>query len=122
MAPLTPDKLYLIVGSRIAAARRARQWSQSQLATEAKLSRGSIANIERGRQQPPLWTIWNVAKALAVEPRSLIPTSREVGGGEDQNGVNALPKKAREIVEASGPTTRRALGDLMDRIRGDDGE
>ena len=109
-------ELYREVGRRIAAARNARNWSQTKLGTEASLSRGSVANIEGGTQQPPLWTIWKLAVALDVEPRSLIPTLRVLSRGRDLPSVHELPPKAREIVDGIGPSTRRALDALTSKV------
>src|SRR2546427_2493201 len=70
------DSLYLLLGKRIAEARSKRSggsWSQGQLARACHLTRGSIANIELGRQRPPFHTIWQFGAALGIEPRSLVP-------------------------------------------------
>jgi len=117
MPEATPPDLYQMVGRSIAAARRAREWSQSDLARATGLSRGSIANIERGAQQAPLGTIWVIGTALEVEPRSLIPLTRDALGTDRVLGVTELPRSARQLVEGAGPSTRRALDSLLIRAR-----
>jgi transcriptional regulator with XRE-family HTH domain len=47
--------------------RKARRWSQSQLAEKAGLSREYVTRIERGRQDPTLGTLERLAKALKVK-------------------------------------------------------
>lgn len=45
---------------------------QGELAKKIKLTRTSVVNIEKGRQIPPLKTIYLLADALKVEPKELI--------------------------------------------------
>src|SRR5574341_149730 len=78
---VSADSLYLLLGRRIAEARSKRSggaWSQGQLAKACHLTRGSIANIEIGRQRAPLHTIWQIGAALGIEPRLLLPTLDEL--------------------------------------------
>jgi transcriptional regulator with XRE-family HTH domain len=68
------DPFYEDFGARVRAA-RGHRLSQTQLARKVGLSRGSIANIETGRQHVPLHMILVLARELAVDPTSLLPTS-----------------------------------------------
>lgn len=63
---------YVAVGSRIAAKRNG-QLTQEALAKKTGLTRTSIINIEKGRQQILLHTIIDIANALQVSPVELIP-------------------------------------------------
>ncbi len=84
---VSADSLYAVLGKRIAEARAKRsggKWSQAQLAKACNLTRGSIANIELGRQRAPLHTIWQIGAALGIEPRLLLPTSGEYSAGSQQ--------------------------------------
>ena len=77
----SPGSLYALLGKRIADARSKRSggsWSQGRLAKACRLSRGSIANIELGRQHAPIHTIWQIGTALGIEPRLLLPTVDEL--------------------------------------------
>ena len=60
-------RFYAAVGQRIAN-RRDRRMTQEVLATRAKLTRTSIINIEKGRQQILLHTLVDIATALNVAP------------------------------------------------------
>src|SRR2546421_3099544 len=74
---VSADSLYLLLGRRIAEARSKRSggaWSQGQLSKACHLTRGSIANIEIGRQRAPLHTIWQIRAAPRIEPPLLLPT------------------------------------------------
>ena len=52
---LTPEQM--TVGGLILAARRARYWTQEELARRVEMSRVQIANIELGRSDLPLKTL-----------------------------------------------------------------
>lgn len=67
------DAFYAEFGARIRAARGTRL-SQTQLARQVGMSRGSIANIETGRQHVPLHMILVFARELGVDPTTLLPT------------------------------------------------
>jgi transcriptional regulator with XRE-family HTH domain len=55
-----------MLGSRIAELRRAKGWTQTDLAKAAWLSRGYIAAIEEGRMSPKIKTLALIAKCLGV--------------------------------------------------------
>lgn len=44
------------------------------MAKRSRLTRGSVANIELGRQRAPLETVWRIGEALGIEPRMLLPS------------------------------------------------
>jgi len=66
-------KFYVAVGKKIAEARRDFPKTQEALAADLKLTRVTVVNIERGRQQLLLHTIVLIARSLNVKPESLIP-------------------------------------------------
>jgi len=74
------DALYEIIGARIAEARHSARGepSQRELADAVGMSRGSIANIEAGRQRPPIHTLYDVAATLGVAPSALLPSAAEL--------------------------------------------
>lgn len=47
--------------------------TQDQLALHAGMSRGSIANIERGEQTPGLYRLVLICEALACDLRDVLP-------------------------------------------------
>ena len=63
---------YVAVGHRIAKARTGRL-TQEALAQKATLTRTSIVNIEKGRQQILLHTVVEIAQALAIPVTDLLP-------------------------------------------------
>lgn len=59
------------LGRRIRGARQARQMTLEELARAAGLSKSVLSQVERGATNPTLATLWNVAKALSLDPLEL---------------------------------------------------
>ena len=53
--------------------------TQERLGTLVGLSRTSITNIEKGRQQVSLQQLYRIAEALGIAPDVLLPPRREKG-------------------------------------------
>ena len=70
------EKLYRDIGRRIKEARKRRGLSQDKLSKRCYFTRTSIVNIEQGRQMPPIYGIYDLARALKVRVRTLIPGRR----------------------------------------------
>lgn len=92
---------YSAVGRRIADTRRD-LLTQEALAQKASLTRTSIVNIEKGRQQILLHTLVDIARALGVTPGELLPAT---GGVESL--LRDAPKKGIEWVKSSVADTQR---------------
>jgi transcriptional regulator with XRE-family HTH domain len=67
---------YQELGRRIKDARKTRRFTQELLATKVSLTRPTVANIEKGRQQLLVHTLVDIAGALNVTPASLLPESQ----------------------------------------------
>ncbi len=61
------DELYLGIGDRIRRIREESGTTQATLAERIGLSRASVANIERGRQHPPIHTAYAIAQAFGLQ-------------------------------------------------------
>jgi transcriptional regulator with XRE-family HTH domain len=70
-------KFYAVVGDRIAKARAGRM-TQEALAGKTSLTRTSIINIEKGRQQVLVHTLVDIAQALQVSITELVPDTDNV--------------------------------------------
>jgi DNA-binding XRE family transcriptional regulator len=83
---------YLALGKQIATRRDGRM-TQEALAKQLKLSRTSLVNIEKGRQQVLVHTLTEIARILKCHVHDLIPP---------RDDVNALlsetPKKGRDWI------------------------
>jgi transcriptional regulator with XRE-family HTH domain len=67
------QELYLQLGRCIRAARKHAGLTQAELAASISLSRTSVTNIERGRQQILLHTLYDIASTLGIDPANLLP-------------------------------------------------
>lgn len=65
------------LGAKVRAARAAAKMTQEDLADRVNVTRGSIANLERGAQAPTAYRLAAIAAALGVEVVSLLPPARE---------------------------------------------
>lgn len=108
------DRLYRLVGQRIAAARG--RMSQTRLAQLVGLSRGSIANIELGRQRAPLHTIWAIATVLKHDPRAFLPDPDHLIS--DDQDTAAVSKRLARVAGASLPKVQRFIATKKAEERG----
>ena len=60
------------IGEKLREARTRRLLTQHQLAEKAGVSQSTIANIERDNAEPQFRTIRKLAKALDVDPTTLL--------------------------------------------------
>ncbi|WP_415060880.1 helix-turn-helix domain-containing protein [Flavobacterium sp.] len=71
--------LYKLIGERLKQRREEKGLSQSDLSNTLNyLKRASISNIEKGRQHPPLDTVYKLCDALELDIHSILPTYSEV--------------------------------------------
>jgi transcriptional regulator with XRE-family HTH domain len=83
-----PDPIYKHIGILIKARRKTLGLKQENLAHTLGISRGSLANIETGRQNILVHNLYKFARALELSPLDLLPhPSRDK---TDSDGV-ALP-------------------------------
>ena len=61
------------IGEQLKALRTRRLLTQEELAEKANVSAATVVNIERNNQEPHFRTIRKLAKALGVDPTTLIP-------------------------------------------------
>lgn len=90
---------YRMVGEKICAKRQDRGLSQDGLATAVGLKRPSLSNIEKGRQNILLHTIYEIAETLSTSVGELLP-DRAAPEPIEISGLEKLPKEVREFVEA----------------------
>lgn len=82
--------MYRMLGQQIAARRKKLAMTQSKLAEQVRMSRASIANIERGRQNVLVHHLYRFAEALDMpEVAELLPPLIPVSdAGEELLGVS----------------------------------
>jgi len=64
---------YRQLGERLASIRRMAGLTQREVAERAALGRPTLANIEKGRQRVLYHQLLDIARALGVDPRELLP-------------------------------------------------
>lgn len=90
---------YAAVGRQIARARSGRL-TQEALAMKAALTRTSIINIEKGRQQILLHTLVDISRALQVSISDLLPNTDDLAialRDKSQKGVDWIKNSAKEL-------------------------
>jgi transcriptional regulator with XRE-family HTH domain len=103
--PPDVDAIYSAIGSRMRDIRQATRITQAAIAAEVGLSRQSVANIEKGRQRFMVHTLLDIAKALGVDPVSLLPTDKSsaISDDVDQFGLSAKAKRfVLSVLESKG--------------------
>ncbi len=100
------DSFYQAFGALVRRARGDRM-SQADLARRVGMSRGSIANIEVGRQRIPLHMLVVLARELDVEPEALLPA-------ETTAGVDVVPADRMQRLR---PEERVAIEKVVRRAR-----
>lgn len=97
--------LYRAVGALIAESRRGKvpPWTQVELArrTSGTLSRSAVANIESGRQRISLFQLYEVAAALEISPKDLLPP------------MGSQTRSAEEALEGTDAEARAFLDRLL---------
>lgn len=94
------DRIYLIIGQRVRRERGTRGLSQEQLARSVGLSRTSMTNIEAGRQRISVHVLYSIARALAVEPRDLLPLLDELSPSTPLGELEDVDPRQRDWLRA----------------------
>ncbi len=69
------EHLYVEIGRRIATARKRVGLNQTKLARALRISRGSVANMEVGRQRAPIHRLQQIAVICETELLTLLPSA-----------------------------------------------
>jgi transcriptional regulator with XRE-family HTH domain len=105
------NALYAEIGSRVRRTRKQQGWSQADLGRVVDLTRSSIANLEAGRQRPPVHIILLIAQTLGVSVDTLLPCGDEldklVKVPSPQLDLEGQPSSTHEFVTTA---IRRAAG------------
>jgi transcriptional regulator with XRE-family HTH domain len=105
--PPDVDAVYLTIGSRMRDFRLAKRITQAAIAAEAGLSRQSVANIEKGRQRFMVHTLLDIARALDVDPISLVPAQESSTIALDVDQFGLSPKAKRFVLSVLESKRRR---------------
>jgi transcriptional regulator with XRE-family HTH domain len=98
---------YYELGERLARARQAAGLTQREVAERAGVGRPTLANIEKGRQRVLYHQLLDLARALGVDPRGLLPapelTSPALGRLDDlQSPADVVDWARRGLARTGG--------------------
>jgi transcriptional regulator with XRE-family HTH domain len=110
MAPDAPERSYVgeVIAANLHRLRTARRMSLAALAARADVAKATLANLEQGRGNPTIETLWSLALGLGVAFSDLLEDRRET-----TTAVVRAQQGAR--VHGSTPGGRLDLR-LLDRI------
>jgi len=99
---MNPDPMYKQIGAVIKARRKTLGLKQENLAGRLGISRGSLANIETGRQSILVHQLYKYAAKLDLSPFDLLPqpTTDYVGAGRTELPLptNLKPQEKDQIT------------------------
>lgn len=107
--------LYLEVGQRITAARKARGYTQADLGRTVGLSRSSIANIESAVQRAPFHTLLGIAQALDVDSAALLLSDDPPQVAPPMPSVNVALRRRLLAARTEINTLLEAIPDNYDK-------
>jgi transcriptional regulator with XRE-family HTH domain len=91
------------LGLNLRERRRAADLTQDQLAAFAGMTRGSIANIERGEQMPGLYRLVLICKAIGCDVHDVMPdevfSAETVAGAVSAQFLSDVQRVQRRAVE-----------------------
>jgi transcriptional regulator with XRE-family HTH domain len=99
--------VYKEIGKRIQRWRKAKVMKQETLAKELGISRGSLANIETGKQGILVHQIYNFARVLKVKPHDFLPES----AGELSSAPTVVLSQPTNIVLS--PDQQRQIANVL---------
>lgn len=100
---INENLFYAEFGRRLRAARDERGLTQQAVAKSTKLSRASLANIERGRQRILLNTLVDLAMAVGVSPQGLLPDVATTEPVDVAELLKGRPRAERDWILRSLP-------------------
>ncbi|AWM14742.1 hypothetical protein DI487_13330 [Flavobacterium sediminis] len=108
--------LYKILGDRIKDRRDSLGMSQTNLSEELKdLKRASISNIEKGRQHPPLDTIYRLCEALRLDIHTILPTYSEVLDYIEKNNSDNKIERFLDSLDVEDKLTFEKIKNLLNK-------
>ena len=86
-------------GTLVRRAREAKAIPQERLAEMIGMGRTSVTNIELGRQNVNLQTVYKIAQALEVDPRNLLPLEGATPEIPTPEEIAAASNSLRTLVQ-----------------------
>ncbi|HUN42789.1 MAG TPA: helix-turn-helix transcriptional regulator [Acetobacteraceae bacterium] len=94
-------RVYEAFGAEVRKERDKLGWTQLELSRRIGLTRGSVANIEAGRQSVLLHQFLAIASALKLEPSHLLPAATETPPAEEPSDMPETVLNAVQTIRRS---------------------
>lgn len=108
MITLNEDVFYEEVGERIRNARIEKNIKQEVFSELLSLTRGSVVNIEKGRQRPSIYQLLKIAHILNIEYIDLIPVELH---------IERRPKAAKAPLEINYDEVVSSSIDINENVK-----
>ncbi|RKF12232.1 XRE family transcriptional regulator [Roseovarius spongiae] len=106
-------QIYRNLGIRIKGLRGSLGLTQDQLAKQVGISRASLANIERGKQQVLVHHLFALAEALQLESPSDLLLAPQAGSGRHRTH-NDLPLAEEGLTDKQRQEVLRLMGGVLE--------
>lgn len=108
MIALSEDKFYEEIGERIREKRIQAGINQEVFSQLLNLTRGSVVNIEKGRQRPSIYLLITISQIIGVDYIDLVPV--------DLN-IQRLPKTVETPIEINFDEVVSSSADLNQKTK-----
>lgn len=98
-------RIYEAFGAKVRKERAKLGWTQLELSKRIGLTRGSVANIEAGRQSVLLHQFVTIASALKLEPTHLLPAEAQTPVEEPSDMPESVLDAVQTIRRSVAPRT-----------------
>lgn len=99
MSRIDRGALYRLIGERLKEERISQKITQAVLAEKVGVLRTSIANIEAGKQKPPLYLLYEICFALNVGIDSVLPQADEVMARSSKSFIVGMKDAPKEHID-----------------------
>ncbi len=91
------DVIYKLIGEKVRILREEKAFSQKDLSSLLGISRASISNIELGRHQIPIYSLYTIADKFGIKVSDILPTNEEIQSSSELGDLaKLLPKDLDE--------------------------
>lgn len=105
--------LYKIIGNNIKAKRKELNMSQENLALKMDVARSTLSNIEIGRHQIPLYTLYDLAELFHVDIFDIIPPYKTVLEDYNKNIDDFDKVLSKKLNPEQLESVKQILNDLV---------
>jgi transcriptional regulator with XRE-family HTH domain len=105
------DEVIRIIAQRLAEARKKRGFTQKELGQVAGVAQSRIFELEQGTANVTVRTLVNMARLLAVDPRSLFPDIGPIEDGQLADALARIRQLAEDLLRVMKAVEERSKSD-----------